>query len=115
MGNGFSFQNLLHYNFIYSKKYQALGGVEGVAERMKIHKDTLYKYISGALAFPIDRLGDLVAATEDEEYYKFFADKTGHLIVPSTTEMKSRKTSHVLKALGDLISAVLDSNEKEKR
>ena len=66
------FQDVLYLVFISRQKFS----VGATAQKMGIHRDTLYRYINGTLPFPIDRLGDLVRATEWKGWLQYFATGT---------------------------------------
>jgi len=96
-------QCLLYINFIVKKKYR----VDTIAQIMKIHPDTLYKYIRGERDFPIDRLADLVNATGDSEYLEYHANACGYVLMP---KIKNRKTIEILGQMAKLMLTATDQD-----
>lgn len=87
------FRSLLIANFYAKRKYK----VDDIAQKMGIHKDTLYKWIAGrdsngeARHFPIDRIPDLVNATNDIEYLEYLCRPCGMMIIPEITDRTTLK------------------------
>lgn len=71
------FQNLLNDKFIITEQHRA----RDVARRMNIPESSLYHYIEGASAFPIDLLPLLYNATRDPEFITFATDDTDMMLV----------------------------------
>jgi len=102
----FGFQALLYYKFIIASEQD----VALVSEKMKISPDTLYRYVRGALPFPIDRLPDLVTATGDLKFLEYFANKCDYTLIP---KVKDRKTAEMLIRVAEMfLSATGDKSEK---
>ena len=81
-------QCLLYTNFTIKAKY----AVDSIAEKMGIHRDTLYKWIEGKKLFPADRLAPLTAATQDTEYLEYILDKCGYVLLPKIRDKKAAET-----------------------
>jgi len=88
MGANSGLQCLLYTNFVIKGKYP----VDSVAEKMGIHRDTLYKWIEGVNLFPADRLAPLVVATGDPEYLEYILDKCGYAVLPKIRDKKAAET-----------------------
>jgi len=102
----FGFGALLYYKFIIASEQD----VALVSEKMKISPDTLYRYVRGALPFPIDRLPDLVTATGDLKFLEYFANKCDYTLIP---KVKDRKTAEMLIRVAEMfLSATGDKSEK---
>jgi len=88
MGVNSGTQCLLYTNFVIKAKYP----VDSVAEKMGVHRDTLYKWIEGKNLFPADRLAPLVIATGDLEYLEYILDKCGYVLLPKIRDKKAAET-----------------------
>lgn len=99
------FQDLLYLAFITSRKFSV--GI--VAHKMGICRDTLYRYVRGELPFPIDKLGDLVRATQWKGWLQYFTSGTnlevGKKLDPQTqryiTELGLALTGYAKAKTGD--------------
>jgi len=88
MGANSGLQCLLYTNFVIKAKYS----VDSVAEKMGVHRDTLYKWIEGKNLFPADRLAPLTVATQDTEYLEYTLDKCGYVLLPKIRDKKAAET-----------------------
>lgn len=102
----FTFQNLIYLNFIVKKKYR----VDACAEKMGVHLDSLYRWIRGEKPFPIDRLSDLVNATEDTELLEYFTDPCGFTLLP---KIKNKKMAETVIQIGRIMLSATDLKEDE--
>ena len=101
MSKKFGFQYLLYVRFIIEKRYR----VDAVAQNMKIHRDTLYKWIRGENAFPIDQLPNLTKATSDCEHLNYLAGEAGFTIMERVKDQKVAKVvSRIAQALNSCIN-----------
>ena len=100
------FQALLYTRFITEKQYR----VAAVAEKMGVHKDTLYKWVNGTNPFSIDYLAALVVATEDPTYLEYQARDAGYKIIP---QIKDKKTAEIIQKFAELMLSCI-SKEEEK-
>jgi hypothetical protein len=91
----YGFQALLYYKFIISAEHD----VASVSQKMRISSDTLYRYVRRALAFPIDRLADLVNATGDIQFIEYFAKRCGYTLIPM---IKDRKQAEMMKRMAEI-------------
>lgn len=92
----FDFRALLYYRLIVSGDYE----VATVAEKMKISSDTLYRYCEDKLAFPIERLPDLINATGNLKFLTYFASKCGYALVP---KVRDRRIADALTAVANVL------------
>ena len=92
------FQALLYYRFIVSNEQD----VALVSDKMKISSDTLYRYVRGALPFPIDRLPDLVTATGDIGFLEYFAKKCDYTLIP---KIKDRREAEIMRHTAEVMMA----------
>ena len=102
--NGFQLE--LYIKFIRDSKHD----VDSVAQKMGLSKDTLYRYVRGALAFPIDRLPDLVMATGDMEFLNYFANKCGMTIMPI---VKNRQTAQMMIFMAQMFLSASGGGEEK--
>jgi len=100
---GFSFQNLLYVRFIVEKRYR----VDSVAEKMGIHKDTLYRYVRGENHFPIDKLPRLIEATEDTSFIEYLFQDTKYIVIPKP----DKSTLRTMDNLTSLFSSIKRSEK----
>ena len=103
------FRALLYYRFHIEDKYP----VDAVAEKMGIHKDTLYRWINGTNTFPANEIINLVVATGDISYLEFLADKCGYAIIP---KIKDKRTAEAVLLIARIfLMATEDKFNPEKR
>jgi len=95
------FQNLLYSYFIIDKKRR----VDETAEKMKIHRDTLYRWVRGDNPFPIDELDNLTNAIGEPHFIEHYATLTGYKLINDITD---KKALNFFKELHKLISAVIE-------
>ena len=95
------FQNQLYQYFIADKKRR----VDETAEKMGIHKDTLYRWIRGANPFPIDELDNLTEAIGEPYFIEHFTRMCGYRV---TREIADKKAIIILEEIRNLISAVIE-------
>jgi len=95
------FQNQLYQYFITDKKKR----VDETAEKMGIHRDTLYRWIRGDNPFPIDELDNLTNAIEEPYFIEHFATICGYKMI---NEITDKKVLSFLEELKKLISAVTE-------
>ena len=91
----FRFQDLLYFVFIQHDKFR----IDQTAARMKIHPDTLYRYCRGELPFPVDRLDDLVEATDWKGWGQYFYRNTDYAIKKKLPQETRRLLSDIGHAL----------------
>jgi hypothetical protein len=84
--------------------------VASVSEKMKISPDTLYRYVRGALPFPIDRLPDLVNATGNLKFLEYFANKCDYTLIP---KIKDRKTAEMLIRVAQMFMSATGNDEEK--
>lgn len=99
---------LLYCNFILKKKYS----VDSVAQKMGIHKDTLYKYINGTHIFPAERLIGLTLATDDYEYLDYIADQCNRAIIP---KIKDKKTAEAMIQMAKIFLSATNGNKDDQQ
>lgn len=102
--SSYRFSNHLYYIFIHQKKYR----VDLIAERMNIHRDSLYRWIRGDKPFPIDQLPNLVNATEDASFLDYFADQCNYTLIP---KIKNRKTVEIIARMAQIMLSAIDKRE----
>ncbi|UCD07169.1 MAG: hypothetical protein JSW41_05075 [Candidatus Aenigmatarchaeota archaeon] len=100
----------MYTNFIILGKYNSIGGVPGVAKRMGVHQDTLYKWIRGVRTIPHDRISDLVKATDDPIYIMYFCSPCGYQVIPKIQDPKIIK---VFSCLKDVFNNIIPDVQKE--
>jgi len=93
----FRFQDMLYLVFITHQKFR----VDQTASRMKIHPDTLYRYCRGELAFPVDRLKDLICATKWKGWGQYFYSDTSF-------EVKKKMSQEMRELLSEMGLAFLN-------
>ena len=101
---------MMYYNFHIAEKYS----VDSVAQKMGIHRDTLYKWINGTNTFPANEIIDLIKATGDISYLEFIADKCGYALIP---KIKDRKTAETVLFIAKMFLMATEGKfdpEKEK-
>ena len=98
------YQMLLYYKFIAHKEFDTTS----IAEKMGISLDTLYRYIRGDRPFPVDRISDLVNATQDTEFLDYLCSPCGFSLMP---KIKDRTTMKTFSQLVRMMQSVLDSKE----
>lgn len=106
-GHDFGYQALLYYVFIISAEFD----VASVSEKMKISADTLYRYVRGALPFPVDRLADLVNATGDKRFLDYFAKKCDYSLIPV---IKNQREREIMRHTAEVIMAATGAKEKSE-
>lgn len=104
--NKFTFQNLLYLNFVIKKKYR----VDICAEKMGVHIDSLYRWIRGEKPFSIDRLSDLVRATEDPELLEYFTDPCGYTLL---NKIKNKKTAETVIQIAKIMLSATELKKDE--
>lgn len=96
---------LLYCNFIIKKKYT----VDAIAQKMGIHKDTLYKYVNGTHVFPSEQLINLTKSTEDPEYLEYITNQCGYALIP---KIKDKRTAESLIQMAKVfLSATAGKND----
>ena len=98
------FQSLLYVNFIFKKKYR----VDDTAQKMGIHKDTLYKWVRGENPFPIDQLTNLVKATGDLDFLEYFCEPCGYSLIP---KIKDKGTAKMFSQMARIMQSAIDLEE----
>lgn len=103
------FRSLLISKFYAEGKYK----VDNIAQKMGVHKDTLYKWIAGKDSngqkrhFPIDRIPDLVNATNDIEFLDYLCRRCGMMVIP---EIKDKATLKMFTHMARIMQLI--ANEK---
>ena len=92
--------------FIIKKKHR----VDLIADRMKVHRDSLYRWIRADKPFPVDQLASLINATEDVEFLEYFADQCGYSIMP---KIKDKKTAKVVSQMAKIMLSATDEKNNE--
>lgn len=105
IGCDYGFGAMLYYKFIISSEHD----VALVSEKMKISKDTLYRYIRRALPFPIDRLPDLVKATGDLKFLEYFANKCDYTLIPI---IKDKRQAEMMKRMAEIFLSAINGNDE---
>lgn len=98
------FQNLLYTRFIIEKRYR----VDEIAEKIGIHRDTLYRHIRGENQFPVDLIPNLVKATGDDFFLRYLAREAGYTIFKKCTDKKINET---IKTLSEILFNVFDEED----
>lgn len=106
-GHDFGFQALLYYKFIISTEHD----VASVSQKMGLAPDTLYRYLRGALPFPIDRLADLVVATGDLGFLEYFAKKCNYTVIPI---IRDRRQAEMMKRMAEMFLSAINAGNGEK-
>lgn len=101
------FRALLYYRFHVDDKYP----VDVIAEKMGVHKDTLYRWINGTNVFPANEIIGLIQATNDIKYLEFIADKCGYSVIP---KIKDRKTAEAMIMMAKIFLSATGENLEKK-
>ena len=67
--------------FVIEKKFR----VDDTAKEMRIATDTLYRYIRGEKIIPPDRVVDLINATKEIRFLRFYCEPTGFIPITKVT------------------------------
>ena len=78
---------------------------------MGIHKDSLYRWVRGDKPFPIDKLPDLINATEDVEFLEYLADQCSYSLIP---KIGNRKTAEIMNQMAKVMLSATNLNGKDK-
>ena len=98
--NSSRFQNQLYTYFIHDKKRR----VDETAEKMGVHRDTLYRWIRGDNPFPIDELDNLTQAIGEPYFIEHFATICGYKLYEEITD---KKVLNVLEEFKKILSAII--------
>jgi len=106
------FRSLLIQKFYGERKYT----VDGIAEKMGLHKDTLYKWIAGRDSdgkkrhFPIDMIPTLVNATGDSDFLKYLCRPCGMMVLP---EIKDKTTLKMFTHMAEIMGVLANGKNDE--
>ena len=106
-GSSYRFSNHMYYIFIVQKKHR----VDLMAEKMKVHRDSLYRWIRGDKPFPIDQLSNLVNATEDVSFLEYFADQCNYSLMP---KIRNKKTAEIMTQMAKVMLSATDRKENDE-
>lgn len=102
-------QCLMYFHFIISDKYP----VDAIAQKMGVHRDTLYKWINGTHVFPAEQIINLTNATGDLKYLEYIAEKCGYSIIP---KIKDKKTAETMIQMAKIfISATQNKDQADEQ